>query len=512
LNVTYLGHAGLKVEIAGTTVLMDPWLSPEGAFQASWFQYPDNSHLITPSLFEPTAIIISHEHLDHLDPWFLARVPSHVPVIIPRYPSPVLREKILSARYREIIEVPVWERIDLFGKGTVFFVQEESPSNHDTAIVVQADGQTLVDMNDALLSPVQLREVRAWAGQRIDLLCLQAAGASWYPICYEYADVRREELSRKKRLAKLAYVARIIKVAEPVVAAPFAGPPCFLDPELFRYNAEMETGIFPDQQQVVDWLTKRGITNALVFMPGDKWDLAAHTRAADPLWDDFSFPDRCSYLQAYAERRRPVLKAMQDRYPEPRESLWKPFHDYFERLLAMSRYFNGKIGMRVGFEITGPGGGEWAVDFRPGLEGVFDTLGDCAYRYRFASRWLPPLIAGSVPWEDFFLSLRFQAWRDPDLYNDHLLGLLKFAHPEALKAVERFETSVNTKELVTIHAESRTYRVQRHCPHAGHDLLESGEVLPGRVLRCLAHHYEFGLETGKCVNGSCAPLITERVE
>ncbi|MER3422317.1 MAG: hypothetical protein C4293_02875 [Nitrospiraceae bacterium] len=204
------------------------------------------------------------------------------------------------------------------------------------------------------------------------------------------------------------------------------------------------------------------------------WDLETRTKKVDPAWPDFSPADRWPYLLAYAERRRPYIEAVRSRYPEPTQSLWECFRDYFERLLAMSVYFNGKIGMRVGFDITGPGGGEWAVDFRPG------SRGDCAYRYRFASRWLPPLLAGAVPWEDFFLSLRFRAWRDPDLYNDHLLGLLKFAHPEALEAVERFETSVIANEQIRIRAEGRTYRIQRYCPHAGGDLLENGRT-PSRT-------------------------------
>ena len=46
MNITYLGHAGLKIETRRATVVIDPWLSPEGAFQASWFQYPDNHHLV----------------------------------------------------------------------------------------------------------------------------------------------------------------------------------------------------------------------------------------------------------------------------------------------------------------------------------------------------------------------------------------------------------------------------------------------------------------------------------
>lgn len=511
MRITGLGHAGLRIEMSRATILTDPWFSPEGAFQASWFQYPENSHLLQPSIFTPDAIVISHEHLDHVDAWFLARVPSKVPVIIHRYPSPVLQRKVLAGGPRRIILTKAWEPVDLPGGGHVFFVPEESPINHDAAMVIHADGRTILNMNDARLSPVQLREIRAKAGGTIDVLCLQGAGASWYPMCYEYPDSQRRDLSRRKRFAKLAYVARAIKVVEPTVALPFAGPPCFLDPELFQHNAELDAGIFPDQQQVADWLATRGIANTAVLLPGDGWDLESRTKESDARWADFSFLDRWPYLEAYAERRRGIVKAVRLRHPDPTESLWEPFSDYFERLLTINAYFNRKIGIRVGFDILGPSGGQWAVDFRPGSAGVHRTMDDCAYRYRIASRWLPPLLAGQVPWEDFFLSLRFEAWRYPDLYNDYLLGLLKFAHGEALTAVEQFETTMATEERITVHAEGQAYRIQRRCPHAGNDLLDTGEILPGRILRCLAHHYEFSLDTGECVNGACSPLATERV-
>lgn len=511
MYVTALGHAGLKLEMSSTTVLVDPWFSPEGAFQAAWFQYPDNSHLICPDLFQPSAILISHEHLDHVDPWFLARVPSHVPVIIHRYPSPALKRKVLSGGYRPVIELPAWERYDLPGEGSVFFVPEESPMNHDAAIVLQAEGRTVLNLNDARLSPVQFREIRARTREVVDLFCLQGAGASWYPMCYAYSEQRRRELSRKKRFAKFAYVARAVRIVEPVAVFPFAGPPCFLDPDLFRHNAELDSGIFPDQQQVADWLHQRDIRNVVVLLPGDRWDLETRRKDPDPVWTDFSLADRLPYLQAYAERRQGQVRAVLALHPEPEASLWETFYEYFTHLLKMSPYFNRKINMRVGFDILGPGGGQWTVDFRSGAEGVSEGLAGCAYRYRLASKFLLPLLTGAVPWEDFFLSLRFEAWRDPDVYNDHLLGLLKFAHEEALRAVEHFEASMTTDEKIIVHAEGSAYRIQRRCPHAGNDLLETGEVLPGRIIRCLAHDYEFALETGACLNGTCAPLVTERL-
>jgi UDP-MurNAc hydroxylase len=512
MRVTGLGHAGLKVETARSTILIDPWFSPEGTFQASWFQFPDNSHLINQSLFEPTAIVISHEHLDHVDPSFLSRVPSNVPVVIPRYPSPVLRHKVELGGPRTIIEVPPWERVDLAEGTSVFFVSEESPMNHDSAIVINGDGQTLLDLNDARLFPVQFRGIRQEVGGEIDLFAFQGAGASWYPMCYPYPAERRTQLSHQKRLAKFAYAASAMRVVEPVTALPFAGPPCFLDPEIFRHNDEMETGIFPDQRQVADWLAGQGLENTVVLLPGDEWDATARTKDADPIWNGFSLSDRVSYLEAYASRRRPHIEEVVGRYPEPTASLWDAFQEYFGRLLDMSPYFNGRIGMRVGFDITGPGGGEWAVDFRPGSEGVEKGMGECGYSYRFASRWLPSLLTGATPWEDFFLSLRFEAWRNPDVYNDHLLGLLKFAEPEALEAVEAFETSMDSDERITIHAEGRSYSIGRYCPHAGNDLSNTAEILPGGIVRCLAHHYEFELETGRCVNGNCSPLDVEVLE
>ena len=50
MRITYLGHAGLRVDAADLRLLMDPWLSRTGAFQAAWFQFPANAHLDQASL------------------------------------------------------------------------------------------------------------------------------------------------------------------------------------------------------------------------------------------------------------------------------------------------------------------------------------------------------------------------------------------------------------------------------------------------------------------------------
>jgi UDP-MurNAc hydroxylase len=102
--ITALGHAGLRVETERAVLVIDPWFDPAGAFQASWFPFPENSHVLSPSLLEPTAIVLSHEHLDHLDPWFLAHVPSSVPLVIPRYPSSAMLDKLAPVHPASIVD------------------------------------------------------------------------------------------------------------------------------------------------------------------------------------------------------------------------------------------------------------------------------------------------------------------------------------------------------------------------------------------------------------------------
>jgi len=511
VRITALGHAGLKVESSSTTLLVDPWLSPFGAFQSSWFQYPENQHVLDASLLSPTAIAVSHEHLDHLDPWFLARVADTVPVLIPRYPSPATTRKVRAVRGGTIIELEPWRWFEVGPDTRVMFVTEDSPLNHDAAVVVVANGRVLLDLNDARLSPAQILQIRAAVGGDIDVLTIQGSSATWHPMRYELPLQRKLELTHQKRVAKLQYVERVVTAAAPTDVLPFAGPPCFLDDELISVNHEMDGGLFPDQFAVVDWLQRRGHPGISVLLPGDTFDAATRDRVRHPLWDGFESGDRWEYLRAYAARRTDAIQRTKHEYPEPTRSMWEPFRDYFEALLSLSPYFNHRIAMRVGFDLEGPGGGSWSVDFRDGRSGVYDELADCGYRYRFETRWLPAILEGRVPWEDFFLSLRFTASRQPDIYNDHLLGLLKFACRASLDAVESYEVAVPAPDRITVAAEGDRYSVQRYCPHAGADLGDTSQVLPGRVLRCLNHYYEFDLETGRCLNGDSPPLDSRRL-
>jgi len=501
MRVTSLGHAGLNVETSGARLLCDTWLSPEGAFQASWFQFPDNAHLMSNELRAPTAVLLTQGERDRVDPWLVARLPGDVPVVACATTAPAVRRVLDEEPHRRIIAAAPWQRGEVAPGTTIFFVPEDSPLSRRAAVVIRDGDETLVDLGGTRLAPLQLEQIREAAGNRIDLLCIQGATASWYPSCYEYTDERRREAARQKRLARFAYIVRAIRILKPAHVMPFGGHPCFLDPELFHHNEGLEPGGFPDQKQYIAWLADRGIDNAVPMMPGDSWDIARRRRETDATWDSVSLSDRRRYLEEYADRRRPHIDGVLARYPEPEASLWESFRDYFEHLLMLSPYFNERIGIRIGFHITGDAGGDWSVDFRPESRGVRPTLADCGYEYRVAGRWARPLFSRELAWEDFLLSLRLTARRSADRCNDHV-RLLRFADETLLRAVEQRETTARADDRIAVRTGDRVYDVQRFCPHAGNDLLDCGEVLPHARLRCLAHRYEYSLDDGACLNGN----------
>ena len=164
--------------------------------------------------------------------------------------------------------------------------------------------------------------------------------------------------------------------------------------------------------------------------------------------------------------------------------------------------------MTVRFEVLGRAGGTWDVRLGPETTEVDLSPSDRVpgYHLTVEARWLDAVLTGRARWEDLFLSLRIRASREPDVYNDYLVGLLKHADQDALEAVEDYETNRDPAETVVLSEGDREYVVSRYCPHAGEDLQYGGIIHDG-VLRCLGHNFEFDLASGACLNARCDPIV-----
>ena len=510
--VTSLGHAGLRIQTEHLSLLCDPWLSPRGAFLGSWFQFPDNTHLAVPAVLDCDWVAVSHEHLDHLDLDLLARLPDRVRVVIPHYPSNALRRRLAAAGVRNVVEVRAWERLQLNVHGDwLTVIPEQSPMCHDAAILVVVNDYAIMHTNDARLSVAQGRRATEEVGHPLDLMGVQMSGASWHPISYEYPPEISARIAADKRRSKFRAVVRLLRGVKPRIAMPYAGPPCFLDEPLRHHNRQMrEPGVFPHQNQALAWLREYlPAQESLSMLPGDSINLGSHALERARTWADFDLDQPEEYLDRYAQRRAGVLAALYAEFPDPdpASALYERFEDHFMQLGSMSNYFLERIGMTIRFDVSGEAGGTWDVRLGPERVAVSRAgTNTPAYGFRVAARWLDPVLTGRIRWEDLLLSLRFSAWRDPDVYNDYLVGLLKHADPSALQAVEEYETGRDPNDTVALRDGDREVAVSRYCPHAGEDLAESSVISNG-VLRCLAHNFEFDLASGACINARCDPLV-----
>jgi L-ascorbate metabolism protein UlaG (beta-lactamase superfamily) len=88
MDIKYLGHASVRVELDGLRLLTDPALEARiGPLR----------RIVAPvdqrDLEGIGAVLVSHLHLDHLDLGSLKRIPPEVPVIVPAGGGPWLRDQ-----------------------------------------------------------------------------------------------------------------------------------------------------------------------------------------------------------------------------------------------------------------------------------------------------------------------------------------------------------------------------------------------------------------------------------
>src|SRR5437879_12513354 len=156
MQVEFLGHAGVIVTSGKMRVACDPWLSPRGAFHASWFQFPCNHHLSEPDYRDLAAVVITHEQQDHLDAAFLSqKIATGIPIIIPQYPSRSLWSKIRAACANPITEVKPGVDHQL-GEGLrVLFTTEDTPITQCAAATFPTRETVSLNITNARLSVTQ---------------------------------------------------------------------------------------------------------------------------------------------------------------------------------------------------------------------------------------------------------------------------------------------------------------------------------------------------------------------
>ena len=355
MRVTGTGHAGIRIDTRAGSILCDPWVNP--AFFASWFPFPDNSQLDWERLGCSDYLYISHLHRDHFDAEHLRRfVSKSATVLLPDYPTSQLEDELRALGFTAFLRTRSNEPLAL-GDGLTIMVQTLTSPNDgplgDSSLWVEHDGVRLLNQNDA--RPANLSEFTKLGPVHAHLL--QFSGAIWYPMAYDISATARTELGRSKRSRQVDRTIRYIDDLDASWVFPIAGPPCFLDDELWSLNdlGDDEGNIFMDQQAFIDDYRERGHDNGVILLPGSVAEITGdECTVRHPVSDVRRFfAHKAEHLHAYRERQRPVIEAAKASWRHPEIDVFDELRRRVEPLLTESTFLADRVGGPVLLELDG---------------------------------------------------------------------------------------------------------------------------------------------------------------
>jgi len=510
VRVTSVGHAGLFVETRHGSVLCDPWFN--AAYFESWFPFPSNREIDPEWIGSPTYLYVSHLHHDHFDPGFLrTHVSKETTVLLPDYPLPLMERALRDLGFTRFVHTRNLEPVELDGL-TVTITAAVAPTDGplgDSGLILDDGESRIFDQNDS--RPLDLDALQALGPY--DAHFLQFSGAIWYPMVYRFPDKRKEALGRQKRDNQMKRAWRYVEQIGADFVVPSAGPPCFLDDDLFHFNDfdRDPANIFPDQTVFLEYLAEQGRPGGRALIPGSTATLAGGTCTVEHAVPDGEvhaiFADKRAYLEAYKAREQPAIEAAKASWPRGEVDIASSLREWFEPLLEQADMtcvgVNGRLLLDCGEQAT-------MIDFQQ--RRVYPWRGE-EWEYRIGVD--PALVESCIVnrYEDWinqlFLSCRFEAERKGP-FNEYVYNFFKTLTEERVQYAEGYYAEQFQEQQMW---ECGDFLVQRRCPHLKADLTRFGVVEDG-ILTCTLHGWQFELATGRCLTSDdrrlhCEPLSRE---
>lgn len=514
MRATSLGHAGILVRTHHASIACDPWFEP--AFFGSWFPFPRNDQLseeLLDDLEHPSYLYISHQHGDHLDEtWLASHLDKSTPVLLPDFATRELERQLSRLGFSHFIRTRDGKELDLGNELRIAIHVESAITDGpggDSAIVI-SDGETrLVNQNDC-----RTRDLAALRSHGpVDMHWLQFSGAIWYPMVYEEPLDHLMVLARAKVESQFSRALHYVSAIGARAVVPSAGPPCFLDDELFGFNmiTGNELSIFPDQTNFINRLRAAGNENGVMNIPGTTIDVTTEfVRVEHPTTDEKvrePFENKAEYLRAYQADWAPWLTRHKASWPTSRTDLVATLQAWWRPLFEMAPTLRQLIG---GGCVLDLGDLKIHIDFSSGKVESFNFQ-PFSYRFTIQRQLIEAIVASrAVDWSNsLLLSCRFSAWRDGE-FNEYLYNFFKSLSIERMRRAEAeairrsLPQPENLEEI-----ELGNYIMQRQCPHRQADLSVFGEI-HGDQLVCTLHGWRFNLADGSCLNAHDRHLRVRR--
>ena len=513
MRATSIGHAGMLIETDAGSILCDPWFVP--AFFGSWFVFPRNDQLsddLRNRIEHADFLYISHLHGDHHDePWLREHLRRDIPILLPGFPTREQQRTLQALGFTEFIRTVDTEEHEIAPGLNVAIHVETSITDGpggDSALVVSDGTSILVNQNDCRTN--DLAQLRSHGP--VDLHWLQFSGAIWYPMVYEMPDADKRVLCEAKVDAQFARAMRYVENIDARYVVPSAGPPAFLDDDLFALNMidGDEFSIFPDQTAFLARLAavgRAGVMNVpgtTIGIGPDAIDVVHPMPVTDV---EAIVTDKRSYLTQYQADWKPWLDDLKASWNPPSTDLLATLQEWWGPLLDMAPTLRSKVGANV---LLRAGDLPILIDFPAGEVRLHDGE-DYSFRFDIPRELVETVTAArAVDWSNsLLLSCRFTAWRAGE-FNEYVYNFLKSLSRERMRRAEAEVVRKLTPpdELASLDEPDiriGDYVVQRRCPHRNADLAAFGEI-DGCEFVCTLHGWRFDLETGRNKTASDQPL------
>jgi len=498
----FIGHAGFMYSTNNEILLMDPWMSKNGAFDSSWFQFPSNHSLgdeirqEVESTTKEVYIYISHEHKDHFDVDYLKTLNlSKVNFITPKF----RRDHVASVLEKldpKSVTTPIDSEVLNIGKMEIRLFLDDQEIVRDSALGLKdfENDFTFLNLNDCKVYD-RVDELKS-IYKKFDVFTCQFSGAVFHPVCYEYPEKKYKEISESKVNGKFSSVKNLISKFKPSLYIPAAGPPVFLDPNLISINYE-EVNIFSSPFKFKKYLSEEiPNLNVEVPVPGSSFKKIENGITIDHPIENPESLYEMETIESYANEYRYVFEERENQKInyDPQEVQ----NRLLVELKSKLNNFNIEQSMDVCmvFNLNEILDTSIIIDFKNksiNIENKNNIDSLSSYEISSSTGDVGRLLDGYLNWEDFMLSFRHRLKRTPDVYQVAINGFLTMEKEDVPDFVDNLMRLQNQRERITVEAGGVLYSIDKFCPHQGSDLT-THQIEDDRYLICPKHRWTFDLE------------------
>jgi UDP-MurNAc hydroxylase len=315
-----LSHAALWVRCGGTSVVIDPWLVGS-CYWRSWWNFP-RAVFDERDMAAVDAVIVSHLHWDHWHGPSLRKLFAGKPVLIPDEPHQRSARDLHTIGFRDVRRLPHGKSVEL-GALRITLYQFGRFVN-DSAIVIEGDGVTLLNANDAKIAGWPLRQLVARHGP-IDFAFRSHSSAN-ARVCWRLQGDSAHVFDDHGHYMR-SFV-QFMDAVQPRHAVPFASNHCHLHDDVFAFNEIIATPL--ELREHVRGLPPRA-WNLQVMLPGSHWQGSGNQPGRFELAPETPYEDRPAALRAYRAEQAPALERyrQQENAVVVGDALLERFLDYF---------------------------------------------------------------------------------------------------------------------------------------------------------------------------------------